>query len=525
MATGTPLDLHTRQARRDRWRGRLAGLLAALAMLTVIVALRPLIDAVSLLDTLADALLLILPIEVFQWFLEIFGKQAKTLLLVGLVGGLLVLGLWLGGMFARQTAGSRRFKWPQASVYGAVIFLCTAGFVVLFVNDRMPNALSGSRFPLTMLTLAAAAVAFALVMAAVLMLLRRGDPAPDVAVAAADAPTADRRRVLTWAGLGAAALAGLIVVGRDVQRVAGRKTVATGATGELPPAITPNDDFYVISKNFVDPNPDRGPDWSVAIDGLVDEEVTLSRADLEAMGNASFVSTLTCISNPIGGDLISTAEWTGVPLVKVLERVGVKDTAIKAIFEGEDGYTDSIPVERLMRPEPHLVWAMNGEPLPRLHGTPVRLIVPGLYGIKNIKWLTKITLTDEDYQGYWQQRGWTDEGVVKTSSRIDVPGDRSVVEPGLVEIGGIAFAGDRGVSKVEVSTDDGETWRAATIRDNPSPDGLSWVIWTMPWQASSGTYTLAVRATDGAGEMQTSERVGELPDGASGWHRIRVVVT
>jgi len=178
-----------------------------------------------------------------------------------------------------------------------------------------------------------------------------------------------------------------------------------------------------------------------------------------------------------------------------------------------------------MRPEPHIVWAMNGEPLPRLHGVPVRLIVPGLYGIKNVKWLTKITVTDEDYKGYWQQRGWTDDGIIKTSSRIDVPGDRGVIAAGPTEIGGIAFAGDRGISKVEVSTDDGQTWREATIRDNPSPAGLSWVIWTLPWQATTGAYTLVVRATDGNGSLQTSDEAPDLPDGASGWHRITVGVT
>jgi len=162
--------------------------------------------------------------------------------------------------------------------------------------------------------------------------------------------------------------------------------------------------------------------------------------------------------------------------------------------------------------------------VPCRRGTPVRVIVPGLYGIKNIKWLTKITVTNDDYQGFWQQRSWTDEAIIKTSSRIDVPGNRDVLAAGAVEIGGVAFAGDRGISKVEVSMDDGASWVEAAIAENPSPAGLSWVIWKLDWVAKPGTYDLVVRATDGTGEVQTDEPAPELPDGASGWHRISVGV-
>jgi hypothetical protein len=194
------------------------------------------------------------------------------------------------------------------------------------------------------------------------------------------------------------------------------------------------------------------------------------------------------------------------------------------IFEAEDDYTDSIPLERAMAPEPMLVWQMNGVPLPRFHGTPVRLIVPGIYGMKNVKWLTKITVSNEDYQGFWQQRGWSDPAIVKTASRFDVPGDRDLLAIGRTTIGGVAFGGDRGISAVEVSFDGGDTWQEATIRENPSPGGLSWVIWDLMWDAKQGSYDLVVRATDGTGEVQTDEHAPELPDGSSGWHRIQVGV-
>jgi DMSO/TMAO reductase YedYZ molybdopterin-dependent catalytic subunit len=177
-----------------------------------------------------------------------------------------------------------------------------------------------------------------------------------------------------------------------------------------------------------------------------------------------------------------------------------------------------------MRPEVMLVWKMNGEPLPKAHGMPVRVIVPGLYGIKNVKWLTKLTVTDEDYQGYWQEREWTDDATIKTSSVIKEPGKRGVLSAGPTEIRGYAFAGDRGISKVEVSTDGGDTWGEARLTENPSPNGFSWVFWGMPWVPVEGTYTLVCRATDGEGTLQTEEEADELPDGASGWYSLQVGV-
>ncbi|HYH12807.1 MAG TPA: molybdopterin-dependent oxidoreductase, partial [Thermomicrobiales bacterium] len=340
----------------------------------------------------------------------------------------------------------------------------------------------------------------------------------------AEAAAIDRRQAITLAGLGAVAVGALAVIGRDVARVAGRKTVGAVSAGTISPAITPADDFYVISKNFIDPSPERGDEWALEVGGLVERPGRITRTELEELAGPDFVSTLTCISNEVGGPLIGTARWTGAPLSSVLRHVGVRPNAVDLIAEGEDGYTDSFPIERALAPEPHIVWAMNGEPLPRLHGVPVRLIVPGLYGIKNVKWLTKLTVSGDDYRGYWQDRGWTESAIIKTQSRFDVPRGRDVLAAGTHEIGGIAFAGDRGISAVEVSFDDGESWEEATIAENPSPAGLSWVVWTMTWQAKPGGYELVVRATDGEGNLQTEETAPPLPDGASGYHRVSVGV-
>jgi DMSO/TMAO reductase YedYZ molybdopterin-dependent catalytic subunit len=508
-------------ARRDRYRGLLAGALGALAMIAVFILLRPFTNNVSVIAAIADATLLAMPISLFAALLDTLGTQAKTLFLVGLVLLLVLIGAGLGMQYAAQTAGARRPIWPKAQAWAAGITAVLALFMLVVAGSQTPDVVSGFNAVRAVIAIALGAEAWAVVTALVVHLLRRRD----LAVAApADLPTIDRRRALSLAAMGAVAVGAAAVIGREVQRVATRKVVGAQSAGQLPPAITPTDDFYVVSKNFLDPSPDRGDDWSLEVGGLVDKPGKITRAELEALAGPDFVSTLTCISNEVGGDLISTAKWTGAPLATVLNRFGVRSNAVDLVAEGEDGYTDSFPIARALSPEPHIVWKMNGEPLPRLHGTPVRLIVPGLYGIKNVKWLTKLTVSGSDYKGFWQDRGWTDKGVVKTQSQIDVPRRGEGLATGRHEVGGSAFAGDRGIAKVEVSFDDGKTWHEAEIAANPSDAGLSWVIWTYQWEATSGEHTLVVRATDGEGTVQTSDSAPTLPDGASGYHKVPVVV-
>jgi DMSO/TMAO reductase YedYZ molybdopterin-dependent catalytic subunit len=497
------------------WTGRLIGAVAMLAMLAVVTIGREWFGTISLLDTLADGILLLLPLSVFSWLLDLLGTQAKTALLLGLAVLLLLLGAWLGGRLAVPSPLAANI-WQRATTHAAVLFLLLS--MLIYLIERQGGTTNGLwRF---YAVLGVASLVFGVLLAALIPAVE-----PVVKDDGRVEWGTDRRTILGWGAAALASAVGLVAIGRDAQRVATRETNIDGtAAGQMPPAITPNDDFYVISKNFVDPTNDRGPDWSIEIDGLVHTPMTLFRADLTALGEETFVSTMLCISNPVGGDLIGTAEWTGVPLWKVFDLVGVQREAYKAIFEAVDGYTTGVPVERVTGDNAYLVWMMNGEPLPDGHGGPVRTIIPALYGMKTAKWLTKITLTEDDWLGYWETRNWTDEAIVKTISRIDVPGRNDVFPAGPVRVGGVAFAGDRGVSRVELSTDGGETWNDAQITQEPNPEGIAWVLWEYDWQAGIGEHQLVVRAIEGDGTIQTEDETGALPDGASGWHRIRVGV-
>lgn len=234
------------------------------------------------------------------------------------------------------------------------------------------------------------------------------------------------------------------------------------------------------------------------------------------MGAVEQYATLECISNPVGGDLIGNAKWKGVRLRVLLERAGIQPSVRDVVLRGADGYSDSIPLDRAMQDGTLVVYEMNGAPLTPTHGFPVRLLVPGIYGMKNVKWITRIELVNYDYKGYWQRRGWDDRAEYKTMSRIDVP-QASASRSGET-IAGIAFAGDRGISGVEVSTDGGATWEPARLRAPLSP--YSWVLWQHPWTPGRGGKSeLLVRATDGRGEIQTAQRAEPIPDGASGYHR------
>lgn len=292
----------------------------------------------------------------------------------------------------------------------------------------------------------------------------------------------------------------------------------------LPPEITPNDKFYIISKN--PPGLDPAVDvrrWSLEIAGLVAWTTRLTYDELRTMPSVEQVQTLECISNEVGGDLISNAKWRGVRLRDVLMRVGGdppkrREGSLLLCRRLQNGH----PPRGCHEPYHPAGFEMNGELLPKEHGFPVRLLVPGLYGMKNPKWIIKIEVVDYDFKGFWEAQGWSDEAVVKTMSKFTTP-DRRVYPVGKIELGGVACAGDRTIAAVEYSTDHGKTWQKAKFK--PPLGKFTWALWGAIWKAAGpGEYVLKVRAKDGSGVLQTEREKPPLPEGATGYHTLHIRV-
>ena len=301
--------------------------------------------------------------------------------------------------------------------------------------------------------------------------------------------------------------------------------------------IRPEDEFYQVSKNLVDPNVARDS-WRLDIIGQVENPRVYSFADIAAMPAVEQETTLLCISYGVGSGLCSNAIWKGVPLPTLLAQAKPKPEVTTVLFRAADGYYETFKFEKAMEPTTLVAYEMNGEPLPQRHGYPLRMIVPGLYGEKNPKWLTRIELLNEaDGRlhrrhgcGFYKEQGWGREGdVVPTHSRIDAPqvaGDHfqapfKVGQP--AELRGMALGGDRGISKVEVSDDDGETWNDARITQPGTK--ISWSLWSYNWTPEEdGETKLVVRATDGEGKLQIAEYRDQVPDGATGLHRVKARV-
>jgi len=290
--------------------------------------------------------------------------------------------------------------------------------------------------------------------------------------------------------------------------------------------ITPNDKFYVVNidaPGFATRSLDVNR-WDLKVGGLVSRPLTLRYADLLRRPWVEMPWTLECVENLVDGRAISNAVWRGFRLRDLLLEAGADlEAAIKVIFRCADGYSDSIPIQKAMHPDCLLAYRMNGERLPRAHGFPLRALVPGLYGYKNPKWILELEVTNFNYQGYWQQRGWSDVGEYKIMSRIDTPGHYQEIKEGSHTLRGIAFSGAKGIQKVEARTDDNKVWQAVQLDQPMGP--YTWVFWSYPWRPTkTGAHTLIVRATDGTGRLQSTRIVRPYPDGPEGLHTIIVDV-
>nr|WP_043417577.1 molybdopterin-dependent oxidoreductase [Arthrobacter globiformis] len=365
----------------------------------------------------------------------------------------------------------------------------------------------------------------------------------DVAAKAPERPAASRRAFVAATGITAAA-AGIAATGGRLLSAA-RSNVAQAreslrlpapvlpaaavpagvqsATPGVTPWLTPGRDFYRIDTALSVPEI-KAEEWELRVHGLVEEEVRLTFQDLLDADLVESHVTLTCVSNPVGGNLAGNARWLGLPLREVLKRARPTAGADMVLSTSIDGFSASTPLEVLQDGrDAMLAIGMNGEPLPLEHGYPVRMVVPGLYGfVSATKWVVDLEVTRfADSKAYWTQRGWSERGPIKTMARVEVPKSFAVVPAGRVAVGGTAWAQTRGITKVEVQIDDGD-WAEAALSDEASVD--TWRQWSFDWDAKPGSHYLKVRATDGTGEVQTEKRADPVPDGASGWQSVMVTV-
>jgi DMSO/TMAO reductase YedYZ molybdopterin-dependent catalytic subunit len=291
----------------------------------------------------------------------------------------------------------------------------------------------------------------------------------------------------------------------------------------VPSWITPNADFYRIDTALSVPEI-AADEWELRVHGLVEEEVRLTFQDLLDADLVESHVTLTCVSNPVGGNLAGNAKWLGLPIRDVLKRARPKDGADMVLSTSIDGFSASTPLEVLQDDrDAMLAVGMNDEPLPLEHGYPVRMVVPGLYGfVSATKWVVDLEVTRfADSKAYWTGRGWSERGPIKTMARVDVPKSFARVPAGKVAVGGTAWAQTRGITKVEIQIDNAE-WVEAQLSSEASL--VTWRQWSYEWDATPGAHYIKVRATDGTGEVQTDQRADPVPDGASGWQSVMVTV-
>ena len=325
----------------------------------------------------------------------------------------------------------------------------------------------------------------------------------------------DRRVLMRNLFYGAAGLALLGIGYANVRRF--MTALAVNEGNRTTTEITAVDDFYVVSKNLGGDPVVQASAWRLQLPGK-----SLTYSELLGLPAQQLELTLECISNDVGGTLISNGVWKGPRVSDVLALTTVPQDAVWMLIESSDGYTESFPLRELTK-DHLLATHLNGEPLTPPHGFPARFIFPGHYGMKQPKWVTKIRFSSNDQPGYWEGNGWDERAIVKTMSRIDRPADGAAVPSGSVEFRGIAFAGSRRISAVELSWDGGRSWHAADLQ--PEFSAYAWRFWQLHSSLGAGQYRISVRARDGDGTLQTSNPAPTLPNGADGYHTITIVAT
>jgi DMSO/TMAO reductase YedYZ molybdopterin-dependent catalytic subunit len=319
---------------------------------------------------------------------------------------------------------------------------------------------------------------------------------------------------------------------REAVMMGGGEAMRWSATHRLPnanaavqpapgtrPEFTPLDRHYRIDINTIPPTIDE-QQWRLHITGLVDKPLTFTLPDLQRYEPMHQFVTLSCISNPVGGDLIGTTRWTGVSLQRLLSDLRLKPGATHLKIRSADEFVEVISLGAIKAdPRIMLTYSWDGVPLTREHGFPLRIYIPDVHGMKQPKWIESIEAIDHSEPGYWVRRGWNEVAQMHATSVIDtVAIDMTIIGADrrkLVPIGGIAHAGARGISKVEVQVDRGP-WEQAELRAPLSQ--LTWVIWKYDWPFQPGNHTLTVRCHDGNGAPQIATPSPAAPNGATGLH-------
>ncbi len=497
----------------------LSGVVAAAAVLGVAELVAAFFTArATPLIALGSTFIDFTPAWLKDFAIETFGTNDKAALFVGMAVTILVLAMALG------VVAFRRWVWGALGVVflGAVILACVLTRAGAGPVDALPTVVG--------------TVAGFFALRWMINSLRSDD---DVDSAAA-APGSTRRKFFVAAGVSTAV--GLVAAGggrvlgaarrnvlefRDALRLPRPTKPAPPLPDNLHPDIegvvpwqTPNNDFYRIDTALSVPQIDAQT-WQLRVHGMVEEEFTMTFQDLLDADLVETFVTLTCVSNPVGGDLAGNAKWLGYPLRKVLERARPLKDADMVLSTSVDGFSASTPIE-VLQDDRNAILAvgMNDNPLPLEHGYPVRMVVPGLYGfVSATKWLVDLEVTRFDQKSaYWTERGWSERGPIKTMSRIEVPSSFQKVPAGELAIGGTAWAQTRGISAVEVQLDDGD-WQKVTLNAEASVD--TWRQWHHSVTVDSGLHTLRTRATDSVNGLQTADRADPVPNGASGWQSVQ----
>jgi DMSO/TMAO reductase YedYZ molybdopterin-dependent catalytic subunit len=501
-----------------------AGVVAAVVMLLAIAILRVLSGVTSLPEIVAEGLLSVMPGALFSAVLDSLQHAAKPLFYVSVGIGMIVVGGFLGRWYGSSPS------WRQAAkiVIGTWLVFGVGIYTVLGAGIFGQHLLAGAVWHAASLLIVFGVYGLCLYEAYALLAHRAVPTLPDVS-----RRTLLRNAIVAVVATVGAGTAWRLMTGIDIGSVGLPVAAGSAAATTEPNAapydikgisseITPAADFYTVSKNFIDPAV-AVSGWKLKIDGLVDRPMELTYDELIALPASQGYYTLMCISNEVGGDLWGNASWRGVKLKYLLEQAGVHLDAFKAVFSAADDYKDSVRLSAALHPDALLAWEMNGAPLRNEHGFPARLLIPGIYGMKNVKWLSGITIVANDFHGFWQSQGWDDAAPYQTASRIDAPAGRATLAPGTLAVGGVAFAGDRGIQSVEISTDQGQTWLPAQLK--PGLSANTWQLWRTDVDVSRNTHEIRVRATDGQGRPQTRENAPPFPAGSTGYHSVTIAVS